>query len=187
LSVVDECMDYNYLISVLPDGEIKIKSRTDFYKEEIISFLEKNKLNDFVFLSEDLLFHAIIDYFADIVRLKNFHDIDFVNDPKIYSYSLYWFLRRKPLQIKSSLVSEDITDEISSVNERFAFSVLMQYLAEEEIDAPILESKKQQYFDFANTLLYYLKYRDYSPKTFEMIILAYRAGRVFQYSVDNKE
>ena len=37
------------------------------------------------------------------------------------------------------------------------------------------------------TMLYFFEYRDYSAKNIEMMILAFNAGRAYQYSVDYKK
>lgn len=51
----------------------------------------------------------------------------------------------------------------------------------------ILDNQKETVDNFVDTLLYYFKYRDYSAKSIEIIILAFGAGRGYQYSVDFQE
>jgi hypothetical protein len=45
---------------------------------------------------------TVLGYFSDIMRLKDFHKIERVNDLKILAYETSWLLKRKPLQIKDS-------------------------------------------------------------------------------------
>ncbi len=75
-------------------------------------------------MSVSLLNQAVIDYFADIDRLKNFHKIDKINYLKVHAYSAYWLLRRKPIQI----IQEDEDTELAFMNENFVASYLFQFL-----------------------------------------------------------
>ena len=50
----------------------------------------------------------------------------------------------------------------------------------------ILNNQREVVDNFIGTLLYYFKYRDYSAKNIELIILAFQAGRGYQYSVDRQ-
>jgi len=62
-------------------------------------FLKKNGLGeDHVVVNGNNLIRAVVDYFTDIVRIKEFHPITNTNKEKIISYMTYWLLKRKPLQ-----------------------------------------------------------------------------------------
>ena len=80
-------------------GEEKIEKRYKAIYEYLRSFIERNKYQEYVLISTDVLNQAVVDYFADILRLKQFHGIERINFLKIHAYSAYWILRRKPLQI----------------------------------------------------------------------------------------
>lgn len=81
-------------------GEGKIQKRfmdlSQIYKE----FLVKENLTGTVKVNSFMLIHAIMDYFTDISRLKDFHNIDFTNTYKTKAYEISWLLRRKPLQVR---------------------------------------------------------------------------------------
>ena len=47
-------------------------------------------------------------------------------------------------------------------------------------------NKKDVVDNFVGTLLYYFKYREYSAKNIEIMLLAFEAGRGYQYSVDHQ-
>ena len=79
--------------------EEKIQSRYAWLYNLMQSYLEAEKIQDKVYISEDILNHVIIDYFVDIYRLKEFQDIETTHDSKIYAYLISWILRHKPLQI----------------------------------------------------------------------------------------
>ena len=55
--------------------EEKIKSRYAWLYNLMQTYLEAEKIQDKVYISEDILNHVIIDYFVDIYRLKEFQNI----------------------------------------------------------------------------------------------------------------
>ncbi|TGK85823.1 hypothetical protein EHQ23_14480 [Leptospira bourretii] len=69
--------DYEYLIENF--GEEKILNRFVFIRDRAIDFLNRickdHEINfdDYFFVSDELIEEAVIDYFADLVRLKDFH------------------------------------------------------------------------------------------------------------------
>jgi hypothetical protein len=136
-----------------------------------------------VCISEDILNHVIIDYFVDIYRLKQFQDIEKTHDSKIYAYTIYWLLRHKPMQLVETSDAEDI----AFVNEMFATEVLRSYLFRQPENVSIANVKREDMNNFAETLFYYFKYRDYSAQSIEMIVLSFQAGRAYQYSADNEQ
>lgn len=145
-------------------------------------FIRIEQLSDRVAISEDILNHVIIDYFVDIYRLKEFQDIEKTHDSKIYSYLGYWILRHKPIQILPDNAESEVF-----INERFVAEMIRSYLFRNPSDIPILRDKQEDVDNFLETLLYYFKYREYSAKNIEMIILAFVAGRGYQYSADYKQ
>ena len=162
--------------------EEKIIARYAWLYDLIVDFIEFNELAEKVYVSEDILNHIIIDYFVDIYRLKEFQDIELAHDSKIYSYLSFWILRHKPIQIMSNNAETE-----AFINEKFVAELLRNYLFNNPSDVSILNNKKEEVDNFLETLLYYFKYREYSAKNIEMIILAFVAGRGYQYSADHKK
>lgn len=160
-------------------GEERIVARYDWLYSLMEDFIRAENIGTKVFISEDILNHVIIDYFVDIYRLKEFQDIEKTHDSKIYSYLSYWILRHKPIQISSDGMESEVF-----INERFVTELLRSYLFNNPSDVSILHNKQEDVDNFLETLLYYFKYREYSAKNIEMIILAFVAGRGYQYSVD---
>jgi hypothetical protein len=130
-------------------------------------------------LNSELLHHAVLDYFADIIRLKLVHNISYVNEIKINSYGAYWILRRKPIQIISNEIPDNMVELISFVNERYVLSVILRFLADKDIEQPLLQEVRSDYKSFVDALLYYMKYRKYDSQSLEMIILSYNAEENF--------
>lgn len=160
-------------------GEDRIKSRYIWLYDLMQDYLEKEKLQNSIFISEDILDHVIIDYFVDIYRLKEFQEIEKTHDSKIYAYLISWILRHKPLQIKV----DEMLDYVF-INEMFCAELLQGYLFKKPQNVAIVNTHKESISTFLETLLYYFKYRDYSAKSIEMLILAFEAGRAYQFSAD---
>ena len=110
----DNAKDYKYIISEF--GEDVIKGRANWLKELMDAYIRQESLEDKVYISETIFTHVIIDYFADIERLKKFHNIKKTNVIKIYSYLVHWILRHKPIQIQEKITEEF---EFTFVNEKF--------------------------------------------------------------------
>lgn len=114
--------------------------------------------------------------------MKDFQEIERVHQSKIYAYLCFWILRHKPMQVREV----EGAGELIFANEEFACYLLRSYLFSEPENVPILDNKKEIVDNFIETLLYYFKYRDYSAKNIELVILAFQAGCGYQYSADHQ-
>lgn len=176
-----EKMDtYGFIVDYFE--EEKIKSRYVWLYSLMQDYIDVEKLEGLVRISEDILNHVIIDYYVDIYRLKEFQDIETTHDSKVYAYLVSWLLRHKPIQILA-----DDMEKVVFINERFATELLRSYLFRNPKNIPILSAQKEAVDNFLETLLYYFKYRDYSAKSIEMLILSFEAGRAYQFSADKAE
>ena len=101
---------------------------------------------------------------------------------KIYAYLISWILRHKPLQIP-----KENAEKYAFINEAFSADLLKSYLFKNPQNVPIVNTSKEDMDNFLETLLYYFKYREYSAKSIEMIILAFEAGRSYQFSADKAD
>ena len=104
-------------------GKTEIQERFEDLCSAYDEFIKDQKLETFVRLNTFTLMHAVLDYFTDISRLKDFHKIKNVNWYKVTAYELSWLIRRKPLQIL-----EDNKEELVYINEKFILSYVMSYL-----------------------------------------------------------
>lgn len=112
-----------------------------------------------------ILANAVMDYFADVKRIKDFHaGTEKINSIKIISWCSSWFLRRKPLQV---LVAEP---ECVFANELFIFFWLAQFIGRESL-------AEESLTPFWSSLAYYLKYRPINPQTLELMLTAFAAGQ----------
>ena len=170
---------YRYLVEKF--GEEKIVSRYEWLYGVLQEYIRIKKLEGEVLISTDILNHVIVDYFVDIDRLKCFQNISKTHDSKIYAYLAFWLLRHKPLQ----LTKVENAESNAFINEEFVCQLIRSYLFAEPI-CPIMNNQKETVDNFVETLLYYFKYREYSAKNIELIILAFQAGRGYQYSADDQ-
>lgn len=170
--------DYEELIEHF--GREKIANRYTTLQAYMENFIERNGYQHSVVIAGSVLNQAVIDYFADIDRLKNFHHIEHINYLKIHAYSAYWLLRRKPLQI---VKDNDEDMELAFVNENFVASYLISFLRGELQGVVIKKEDRFEYGEFINNLKYVLRYRTVTPQVLETILESYNAGRVFERSI----
>ncbi|MFG6364400.1 hypothetical protein [Schaedlerella sp.] len=172
---------YQYLVEKF--GKEKIKKRYQWLYNQMLDFIEAKDLEEKVLISDDILCHVIVDYFVDIDRLKEFQEIEKTQPSKIYAYTVFWLLRHKPMQIT---IMEN-APELTFVNEEFASYLIRELLFSEPDAAPIMENQREKVDNFVDTMLYYFQYRDFSAKNIELMILAFEAGRGYQYSVNYRK
>lgn len=175
-------LDYKYLLDEF--GEEKISKRYESIYSYLEGYIERHKLNKQVIISKGLLNQTIIDYFVDIFRLKEFHNIEKVNPTKIHAYSAYWLLKRKPLQL---IDSETNSPGLMFVNERFVSGYLVRFLTKSDFNVSILEERKQEYIEFIDNLMYFCQYRVSTPQMIETMLCSFQAGRSLQFSIDFQE
>lgn len=172
--------NYDYEEILEKFGKEKIMQRYITLEEYMNIFIERSGYKERVKVAYSILNQTIIDYFADIYRLKNFHNIEKTNFIKVHAYSAYWILRRKPIQI----IDDDSEDtEIAFVNENFVASYLMQFLRGDNKGVVIKKEDRLSYDEFVENLKYVFRYRMVTPQTIETILESYIAGRAFERSI----
>lgn len=172
----------SYIDLVKKVGNGEVSGLYDWADNVLKDFIIKKKYQDKAIISDDILKHVIIDYFVDIDRLKEFQNIKEVHTSKIYAYFGFWVLRHKPLQITST----DGAADLAFINEEFVSCLIRSYLFSEPENVAILENKRDTVDNFVDTMLYYFKYREYSAKSIEIMILAFQAGCAYQYSAERQ-
>ncbi len=164
---------YDDLIAAV-GGEDKIKSRIEQISQEMLDFLEINGLKSVAYIHEMALTHAVMDYFSDIQRLKDYQNIEHVNEIKIKAYETFWLLKRKPLQLREQI--DD--DRYLYVNEKFLLTRLTSFMLGDNINMPIVGKKSVAFRNFLDTLYYYLKFRRCDAQSIELMLLAFKAGQI---------
>lgn len=161
--------DYSDLIKKF--GVEEFKSRFEQIEKSAEEFIKESGFEETVFCSERILSQMLLDYYSDIERLKDFHDIKRVRTEKIFAYTISWIIRRKPLQYKDNSVNEkDIF-----VNERFAaYMMLNECMCGGKEN--VLPEHKKDLDEYIDLLFYYFKYRECNPQTIELAISSFKMG-----------
>ncbi len=164
----------NYDELVAKVSEEVIQRRIEQIAQEMLDFIETNDLTEVAYVHHMALAHAVMDYFSDVQRLKEYQKIEHINDIKIKAYETYWLLKRKPIQFKEQL--DD--DKFLYINEKFLLSRLTSFLLDEKICEPITDNSLVGFTNFLNTLLYYFKFRKCDAQSIELLLLAFKAGQL---------
>lgn len=113
--------EYSYEDMIEKIGEDRLHEK---YTEVLASanhFIEEAGYESHVECNERILFSLILDYYADLFRLKDFHGIEWIRTEKSFAYLIAWIVRRKPLQFVH--YTEDEKDIY--INERFATFLML--------------------------------------------------------------
>jgi len=137
------------------------------------TFIEKYGLGDSVIVNGRMLKKTVVDYFTDIVRMKEFHDIKNTNNEKIYAYEAYWLLRRKPLQVVKPFTGCEF------VNELFITFFLISLSCKTKNIDDDKKKKNATLENFQSLLFYNLKYRLVTQQSLELMIEALFCGYDF--------
>ncbi|HIW40720.1 MAG TPA: hypothetical protein H9743_00990 [Candidatus Mediterraneibacter vanvlietii] len=164
----------NYEELVNKVGKEVIESRIKQIAFEMSEFIKNYELQDFVYINEMLLTHAIMDYFSDIQRLKDYQKIEHINEVKIKAYETFWLLKRKPLQLTKQMES----DKWLYVNEKFLLVRLTNFMLQDNINVPMVQERKLSFTNYLDTLYYYLKFRKTDAQALELMLLAFQAGKL---------
>lgn len=156
-------------------GEEVVRSRFDQIYEEIQAFIKSQGLEKTMKVNDVVLMQALLDYFSDVYRLKVYQKIQHINSIKIKAYETFWLIQRKPIQITEDHLEDD---RMIYINEKFVLSRLVCYLLEGDLNKPIVGDKQKGFENFLDTLYYYLKFRRCDPQAMELLLLAFKAGRL---------
>lgn len=175
INIENTYVKYDEIISFF--GKDIIQKRIAQILQEMTHFIEENQLEDIAYINNIALDHAIMDYFSDIQRLKEYQKIQHVNEIKIKAYETYWLLKRKPIQLKQQL-QDDIW---LFVNEKFLLTRLTAFmLGEDHYNIPLVGDRRKAFKNYLDTLYYYLKFRRCDAQVIELMLLAFEAGKLIE-------
>lgn len=171
----------HYEVLVEQVGEEQIQNRYEYLHSLISQFIDgfgRKDIREKLCVNERILMHCVLEYFEDILKVKSAHELNHTNSPKIIAYTVYWILRRHPIQV--TLTAEDgENDDLVFANEKFALSMLMSFLTHGSETTPLVGRDLEIYKAFINSFYYFLKFRRVDPQAIEMILLSFRLGGVF--------
>lgn len=145
---------YEHLLSHYGNTDI-IKSRLIYWHRACKMVIDKYQLSDIVVVNQDALLRMILCYFTDIVRVKEFHGIDNINESKKYAFGAYWFLKLHPVQV----IDPTASGCCSFINERIVLNI---------VASEFLSGKGDSSKDYLRHLFHHLKYREYTSRTLEL-------------------
>lgn len=147
-----------------------LQERFGVWYSEAQKFIDKKGLSDCAKINSRRLGYAVCDYFADMIRMKEFHGIDHANLNKVYAYSSYWFLRRQPIQLAADV--EKDTDLY--INELFIVNNLIAKVKRHCSHREIIQ--KQSLLEMANLWFYNFKYRIFTAQSLEVALCSFFAA-----------
>jgi len=162
--------DYGYLLKEF--GIKKVRERFIFLKEKALRFIEVHNVKDYCRVSDSHLEEIIIDYFADVKRVKDFHNIKKIDYFKVAAYTTHWIAKRKPIQLVKDVDDKIFKEKpfIRNINAWYGYCILMSMAFKTERNA--LDSKELKYFDiFSDIMNYFLTYRVVTPQALELAIV----------------
>lgn len=167
----------SYLEIVKYFGEDVIRDRYRFLYDKMQAYIKERSFSSFLEVNESILQQTIMDYFADIYRLKTFHKIKNINKAKIVAYEVYWLLRRKPIQVKGALADTDgMEQKLVFANEGFLTTLVSSEFLMPKVTNPLSPEAEDSFFTFLEHLYYYLKYRPVDKQNLELVLYAFNVG-----------
>lgn len=164
-------LSYDALLNYF--GRETISDRYKYLYEKMQQYINAREMQNDLSVCEVLLQQTVMDYFADVYRLKEFHKIDNINMTKIVAYEVYWILRRKPIQVKGV----SINNSKIFVNEGFATTFIAhEYLVPEETE-PLGKEKEEAFLKYMQHIFYHLKYRCIDKQCLELMLYSYETGK----------
>ena len=171
---VDTSRDYNYILNRV--GLKKFRERLDEMMDSAERYIQEAGYSEHVICNERIMLNVLLDYFADIFRLKDFHGIENTRTEKIFAYTAAWIVKRKPLQF----IHDTDEEKDIFVNERFAvFLILNECLLCGERRF-VSEENRVKLDEYIDLLLYYLKYRECNPQVLELMIESFKMGTLVE-------
>ncbi|MDE6386748.1 MAG: hypothetical protein K2L82_02940 [Lachnospiraceae bacterium] len=178
-------MQQNYIELIKAVGEKEFDSRLSELQKQVNEFLDRagyvstEEEKGCVECNDRILYHVLLDYYSDILRLKEFHGIKHTITDKNIAYLAYWILKRKPIQVPNSVEE----DKDIFINERFVCYIItyecLQQKQKKSSDHKLNEQSMKKYDRYIDLLLYFLKYRECSAQMLELLIETFKMGIVF--------
>ncbi len=152
--------------------------------EKYKNFIKEQNFTNDILINTQSLKYAVLDYFSDIGRLKEYHNIEHTNHIKVMAYESYWLWRRRPLQIINKGSSNS---ELPFCNELFIYTDIISFLmgdCSDKTDSFWNEANENDDIrSFFVTLYYHLKFRHCNAQMFELMMYAFKAGHQFNGSL----
>ena len=87
-----EMENYRELIDEV--GVDKFRERFEELQKTAMEFIEMAGFSETSYCNERILMQVILDYFMDVMRLKEFHSIERIRTEKLLAYTISWIVRK---------------------------------------------------------------------------------------------
>lgn len=176
--------DYEYLIQEF--GEEVLENRFLLIKHAAERSLKDWDIIRYVNISHRAIKNAVIDYFADISRLKNFHEIEKTNFIKVASYTAYWIYKRHPLSVVTDPSIEELKAKpfLHDINEWFCTHLMISMIYDSR--KPLIKNHEpsealKKWREFKLTLNYLFVYRIVTLHSLELSLIALDANPPYEH------
>ena len=166
--------DYKYILQKF--GTEKFRMRLEEMINSANQYIETAGYGKHVCCNESIMLNVLLDYCADIFRLKEFHGIEYVRTEKIFAYTAAWIVKRKPLQF----IHDTDEEKDMFVNERFAVYLILNECLLCGEKRFVSKENKQKLDEYIELLLYYMKYRECNPQVLELAIESFKMGTLVE-------
>lgn len=170
----DDSIRYDMIVQEY--SEQVISERFMYLYDKMQEYINIRGMQDTLVINEELLHQSVMDYFADIYRLKIFHKIDHVNMTKIVAYETYWLLKRKPIQLPCRMDNS----KYAFVNEGFLTTFIAHEMLVPNEMSVLNEDESSDFLKLLKHINYHFKYRNIDKQSLEMMLLAFETGRRIQ-------
>ena len=164
--------DYEYLCDIFTTD--RLYERFDFIERAARQFIHDRDVEEYVSVSLASIGNAVIDYFADIARLKDFHNVDRINPNRVAAYCAYWIYKREPLVLCKEPDDELLESKpyLADINEWFCTTLflVMTYDMKKPLVGDGISVTKWK--DIVNLINYYFVYRVVTQQSLELMLVA---------------
>ncbi len=167
----ENCLSYSEIVNYF--GNEEVAERYKFLYDKMAAYIRARELEEQLMIHEGVLQQAVMDFFVDIYRMKEFHKIDRADTTKIIAYESYWILRRKPLQACAGAMDAKLV----FANEGFITTLIAHELLLGTGEEPLSQDEEENLLEFLRHLNYHLKYRSCDKQNLELMLYAYQTGR----------
>jgi len=155
----------------------KILKRLDLLKGQYEHFIDGIQLDkSSVYLPIDLLIDVVRNYYVDLDRMKDFHNIKVANSVKIAAYQTAWLLRIRPIQILNIESNRKKKSRYILLNEHFAFHTMVCQLYNSSV---LTNQDITKWNTFVDQLIYHFRFRQSDAQSIELMLLALGVSPVY--------
>ena len=135
------------IIRSVPEGKVltRLDTLVELFNKAFRDFTEAH-------LNVKLLRHAVVSYFLDLGRMKDFHGITHADRHKRAAFTMLWVVRAHPVQLHTNA---NMTEALIVINELFAIHAGLSHL---NMDIAVISD------EYIRNLIYILHFRQVAPE-----------------------